>query len=75
MNKWRKEIEAALRDFLTVAALAQFSLDWEDFQIEFLEAPHTPPSRLPTGKMGIYGFWYAEEWLKIGMVGPNSQAR
>jgi hypothetical protein len=25
--------------------------------------------------MAIYSFWHAEAWLKIGKVGPNSQAR
>jgi hypothetical protein len=75
MNNWRMEIENALRDFLNVAVLAQCPLDWKDFQIEFLDAPHTPPSKLPAGSMGIYGFWHAEKWLKIGKVGSNSQAR
>jgi len=47
----------------------------EDLAVEFLEAPHNPPSSLPDGKMAVYGFWYSGEWLKVGMAGSKSQAR
>ena len=42
--------------------------------VEFLPAPHEQPSNLPKEKMGVYGFWWNDEWLKIGKVGPNSAA-
>lgn len=75
MTDWRTELDEALRDFVTAAGLSHTPLRFEDLQIEYFEAPHNPPSHLPAGKMAIYGFWYAGEWLKIGMAGPKSSAR
>ncbi len=74
MVSWTEELETAARDFLVVARLAQAPLRWEDLELEYLEAPHRPVG-LPEGKMALYGFWYQGEWLKIGMAGPNSNAR
>lgn len=75
MKEWKYEIEDAIRDFISVADLANVSIRWEDFELEYLEAPHKSPTRLPKGKMAIYAFWYDGEWLKIGMAGPKSNAR
>lgn len=75
MSDWRSEVEGAVRDFVTVATLAGVPLSQEDVEIEFKKAPHTPPKSLPAGKMAVYGFCYDGEWLKIGMAGPNSNAR
>ena len=75
MSDWKTEIEEALNDFIQVAKLARAPLRPDDLQVEFLEAPHKPPSRLPPGKMAVYGFEFEERWLKIGRAGPNSQAR
>ena len=75
MSDWRTEIDSAIKDFINVAELAHMKLNLDDFEIEYLEAPHTPPSNLPNGKMAIYGFWLDGKWLKIGMVGPKSKAR
>ena len=75
MTDWKADIEEALKDFLTVASLARASVSLQDLQIEYLEAPHKPPRNLPAGKMAVYGFWHGGEWLKIGMAGPNSNAR
>ena len=68
-------IDEAIKDFLTVASLAHASVYREDIEIEYLEAPHKPPPSLPPGKMAVYGFWHAGDWLKIGLAGPNSNAR
>ena len=75
MTTWSAEMENALRDFATVAGLGCAPICWEDFELEYWEAPHKPPSRLPQGTMAVYGFWYAGQWLKIGLAGPNSGAR
>ena len=75
MTDWKADIEDALKDFVTVACLARASVRLQDFQVEYLEAPHKAPRHLPTGKMAVYGFWHDGEWLKIGMAGPNSNSR
>lgn len=75
MTDWKADIEEALKDFVTVASLARASVSLQDLQVEYLEAPHKPPRGLPAGKMAVYGFWHGGEWLKIGMAGPNSNAR
>lgn len=75
MSDWRTEINGAIKDFIRVAELAHVKLNLDDFEAEYLEAPHRPPSNLPNGKMAIYGFWLDGKWLKIGMVGPKSKAR
>jgi predicted DNA-binding antitoxin AbrB/MazE fold protein len=75
MSDWRTEINGAIKDFISVAELAHVKLNLDDFDPEYLEAPHRPPSNLPSGKMAIYGFLLDGKWLKIGRVGPNSNAR
>lgn len=75
MNDWISDIENALCGFISVAGLARTPVRREDMDVEYLNAPHKPPSRLPKGKMAVYGFWHNGEWLKIGIAGPNSNAR
>ena len=75
MSDWKSMMTDAVADFQAVTALARFPLGSNDFQIEYLESPHTPPSCLPLGKMAVYAFWHEGEWLKIGLAGPNSNAR
>ena len=75
MNSWREDIETAVAAFLKVADLAGDAISRADLVIEYLAAPHRPPTRLPAGKMGAYGFWGDGGWLKVGKVGPNSSAR
>ncbi len=75
MSDWKSMISDAVADFQTVTELARFPLGQNDFQVEYLESPHKPPSGLPFGKMAVYGFWHGGEWLKIGLAGPNSNAR
>lgn len=66
---------AALADFRTVARLAGVEIAVADLQMELLPAPHAAPTRLPTGMMAVYVFSWGDEVLKVGKVGPNSQAR
>lgn len=46
----------------------------ESYKIILREKPHNPCS-LPIGKMAVYMFRYGEQILKIGKVGPKSNAR
>jgi len=75
MTDWKMDMTDALADFCKVAELARVHIELAQLDVEFLAAPHRPPSSLPAGEMAIYGFWSSGQWLKIGMVGPKSQAR
>ena len=72
---WREKIRSALRDFSTVSELAGDRTDIEYEDVEFLSAPHAPPTHLPTGKMAVYGFWIDDKCLKIGKAGSKSNQR
>jgi hypothetical protein len=75
MNDWHKEMDDALMTFVTVTELAGEPLKRDEMLIEYLVAPHTPPSTLSAGKMAIYAFWWNDNWLKIGQAGLKSSAR
>jgi hypothetical protein len=75
MSNWRSEIDQALTDFMTVAKLAGHPPSGSELEREYLVAPHRAPTSLPVGKMAVYRFWGDGSWLKIGKVGPKSQAR
>jgi hypothetical protein len=62
-------------DFLKIAALAGVNLNADDVYVEQLPAPHKSPTKLPTGKMAVYIFVYGDIVLKVGKVGPKSNAR
>ena len=67
--------EQLLEDFLAVAKFAGIELQREAIQIETLPMPHRPPRSLPTGKTAVYVFSERDRVLKVGRVGPRSQAR
>ena len=71
--KWNPE--QVLADFATVAQLAGVTLAADDLRVEALPAPHAPPTRLPAGYMAVYVFTHDGDVLKVGKVGPKSQAR
>ena len=75
MSNWQTDITQALADFVTVAKIAGDPIQSSEITVEFLAAPHQPPSNIPAGKMAIYGFWWNGMWLKIGQAGPKSTAR
>ncbi|HVB64932.1 MAG TPA: hypothetical protein VNE17_09385 [Nitrolancea sp.] len=75
MNTWRDEIENAISAFLSVAELAGDPISITDTRVEYLPAPHRQPVRLPPGMMAVYAFWGDDVWLKVGKVGPKSNAR
>lgn len=64
-----------LEDFRKVVTLAGVSLPPAALSFETLPAPHTPPSALPSGKAAVYVFVWSGRCLKVGKVGPKSQAR
>ena len=49
-------------------------IEKEKYKIIDLGCPHQPLS-LPNQMMGVYAFWYADKFLKIGKAGPRSNAR
>ncbi len=67
--------DAIVEDFGAAARLAGIDLGPDDIEIEALPTPHVPPTRLPPGKMAVYVFSRGDGVLKIGKVGPKSQAR
>lgn len=67
--------DLTLADFVTVARLAGVTLVTDDIRIEVLPAPHAPLTRLPAGQMAAYVFTHGDDVLKVGKVGPKSQAR
>ena len=75
MSDWKSEIENAITDFIKVAELAGEPIRQEEINVEYLDCPHQQPRNLPSGKMAVYGFGMNNKWLKIGKVGPNSNAR
>jgi hypothetical protein len=64
-----------INDFIQVAKIAGIILTNNDIVLEHLPAPHSPPKKLPNGKIAVYVFLWKKQCLKVGKVGPRSQAR
>jgi len=71
----KNNIKKLLEDFTHIAKLAGIDISLDDITIEILQAPHQSPTSLPKGKIGIYIFKEGENYLKVGKVGPKSNAR
>ena len=69
------EVNQLIADFASVAGLAGVSIPDSDVTSEVLRKPHVPPTALPPGKMAVYVFLWCDSCLKVGKVGPRSQAR
>lgn len=69
------DLNALLNDFQKVVDLAGVPLPQAALSFEALPSPHTPPLKLPTGKAAVYVFIRNGVCLKVGKVGPKSQAR
>ena len=69
------DINTLIDDFLKIAILSDRNITRDALSFEILHAPHTPPSILPRMKMAVYMFIWKGQCLKVGKVGPNSQAR
>ena len=71
-----KELGVALADdFIKAAALAGINIPRPDVEVEFLCAPHRPPSSLPDGRMAVYVFMLGDRCLKVGKANQKSLAR
>ena len=68
-------VNQLIADFASVAALAGVSIPDAAITAEVLLKPHVPPTALPSGKMAVYVFLWGNSCLKVGKVGPRSQAR
>jgi len=71
----KRELNQLVEDFKKVAQLAGVDLANGSITVEKLDAPHSPPSSLPSGEMAVYVFMWGDKCLKVGKVGPKSQAR
>lgn len=69
------EVGALIESFMAVGDLAGVTIPPGAVAVEMLPAPHRSPSVLPAGKMAVYIFQWGSQCLKIGKVGPKSQAR
>jgi hypothetical protein len=69
------DVNQVIADFTSVADLAGVSIPEDAITAEVLGRPHTPPTALPPGKMAVYVFLCGDSCLKVGKVGPRSQAR
>ncbi len=69
------KVDQLVSDFLKVAQISGIDVGQDDLQVEFLQAPHTPPKRLPKGHMAVYVFAQDNLCLKVGKVNIKSQAR
>lgn len=70
----RHKVNELKEKIITVVQLAGENIREDQLQIVDRGVPHQP-SGLPKGKFGIYSFEFADEFLKIGKVGQNSDAR
>lgn len=69
------DTDKLIADFIRIAELAGLDIKRGDIRIEKLPAPHVPPRTLPSGEMAVYVFYWGDRCLKVGKVGPKSQAR
>jgi hypothetical protein len=69
------EVNQLIDDFVDVAKLAGVSIPDAAVTAEVLQKPHIPPTVLPPGKMAVYVFLWGDSCLKVGKIGPRSQAR
>ena len=68
------DLNALLNDFRKVTAIAKVSLSPDALSFKSLPAPHTS-FNLPNGKSAVYVFIRNGVCLKVGKVGPKSNAR
>lgn len=75
MSQLQSLVELLIVDFEKVSALSNMPTLVSEIEIDFRPVPHTHPSSLPKGRMAVYMFFFDDVCLKVGKVGPNSQAR
>ncbi|MGH7989003.1 MAG: hypothetical protein ACREDS_02245 [Limisphaerales bacterium] len=67
-------IENAISRFVKAIALTGVAISPNSIEVRDWGCPHEP-TKLPDGKMAVYIFRLGDDVLKIGKVGPNSNAR
>jgi hypothetical protein len=75
MNTLSELVSEAISDFGKVAALANAEFAADSITVEIAAKPHESPKKLPTGKMAVYAFFLNGQALKVGKVGPKTNAR
>jgi hypothetical protein len=75
MDDIDKLVSEALADFRNVAAMADAAFIADSITVEITRSPHRQPKSLPPGKMAVYAFFLNGQALKVGKVGPSSNAR
>jgi hypothetical protein len=70
----RIKVKDAVARFIEAIALAGITVPPEKIEVRDLGCPHKP-TPLPSRKMAVYCFRFRDTVLKIGKVGPNSNAR
>lgn len=68
-------VSEALTDFGKAAVLAGQKFTAEKITFEIAVKPHQQPKELPMDKMAVYAFFCNGQALKVGKVGPKSNAR
>ena len=70
-----EKIQSALPPLCRALSEAGVVIEPQDFRLDIRTAPHRAPSGLPRDSMAVYSFFQGSVCLKVGIVGPNSQAR
>lgn len=68
------DIDLVVAQFLEWGQKRSPQLSATDIEVALLGVPHTPVP-LRKGWQGVYAFVLGTVWLKVGKVGPNSNAR
>jgi len=63
-----------IADFITVARLAGHTIAADEVGYDCLPAPHSPPTRLPTGMLVTYAFACGKTCLIVGKAVPKTHA-
>jgi len=69
------DFERLIQDFIKIMQISGNEYSRDFFKIEELPAPHVPPTKIPEGNVAVYTFFWEDQCLKVGKVGPNSNAR
>ncbi len=69
-------IDEILNDFIEVCKISGIPLTRKDITIESLsKGQKHQPTPLPKGQVAVYVFLFQDQCLKVGKVGPRSNAR
>ena len=69
------DLATLVSSFRECAKLAGVVVPEAAIAFERFAAPHKAPSSLPKNRSAVYAFFWNGQCLKVGKVGPKSQAR